>query len=118
MVRAAAAGVVDYKGADPTSRLWRIKHRLLISEFSRRQDQEFIEIAHRHWLALISHGNLTEESFEKVKATANETLTDIQNIVFPWLNDAEAETEAKPATIDGETQKLIERYKQITNAKE
>lgn len=118
MVRAAAAGVVDYKGADPTSRSWRIKHRLLLSEFSRRQDQEFIEVAHRHWLALLSHGNLTEESFEKVKATANETLADIQNIVFSWRAPEETENEAKPATIDGETQKLIERYKQVTSAKE
>ena len=118
MVRAAAAGVFDYKGADPASRSWRIKHRLLLGEFSRRQDQEFIEVAHRHWLALLSHGNLTAESFDKVKSTANETLADIQKLVFPWRSEVDAENEAKPATIDGETQKLIERYKQVTNAKE
>lgn len=118
MVRAAAAGVVDYKGADPTSRAWRIRHRLLLSEFNRRQEQGFIEIAHRHWLALLSHGNLTPESFDKVKATANDALTDIKNIVFSWLVNDATENEAKPATIDSETQKLIDRYKQVTNAKE
>lgn len=117
MVRAAAAGVVDYKGADPRSRSWRIKHRLLLEELSRQQDKEFIELAHRHWLALLAHGNLTEESFEKVKTTANETLTDAQQLIFPWLMK-ETETDDKPATIDGETQRLIERYREVTNAKE
>jgi hypothetical protein len=119
MVRAAASGVIDYAGADPTNRQWRLKHRLLLGEFSRRQDQQFIEVAHRHWLALLAHGSLTEESFSKVKETANETLADIQKIVFPWVQPAADENGAKPATIlKSDTAELIARYKEITGAKE
>jgi len=119
MVRAAAAGVINYAGADPTNRQWRLKHRLLLQEFSRQQDQQFIETAHRHWLALLAHGSLTEESFGQVKKTANETLDDIQKLVFPWVRPAAEENEPKPATIvNSSTAELIARYKEITSAKE
>ncbi len=115
MVRAAVSGAIDYTGADPRNRKWRIKHRLLISEVERREDYDLLTTAHRHWLAFLSHGNLTEESFKNVQDRANELLTDIKDAAFPWLKADTAEKTTENVTLDKSTQALIERYKQLQN---
>lgn len=118
MVRAAVSGAINYAGADPRDRHWRLKHRLLLDEVERREDYELLTIAHRHWLALLSHGNLTEESFKAVKKHANEVMGVIQKTTFPWLEAKKAEDGAQKDTIvDSETQSLIERYKQTMQNK-
>ena len=75
---------------------------------------------HRHWCAYLAHGGLTEDSFANVKQNAGETLTDLQNNVFPWnaapkteeTPDGESsETEAQNSKIDPETKKMIEKFK-------
>lgn len=121
MVRAAVSGAVDYSRADPTDIRWRIKHRLVLLEMQRRENQHVLEYTHRHWCAYLAHGGLTEESFGNVKKNAGETLIDLQNSVFPW-NAKPAEEEEKPAgesneteeqnsKIDPETKKMIEKFK-------
>lgn len=114
MVRAAASGIIDYTRADPRDRKWRIKHLLLLTELDRRQDNELITRLHTHWLALLSHGNLTEDSFKDAKKKAGELLLEIQRNVTPWsAPKKEAESADKTDTIfDDETSKLIERYKE------
>ena len=114
MVRAAVSGAVDYSRADPLDTSWRIKHRLLLAEMQRRESQHLLEYLHQHWCAYVAHGSLEAESFAKVKDQAADVLEDLQKIVFPW-NTAEKpkpdEKEQKNSKIDGETNKLIERYK-------
>jgi hypothetical protein len=115
MVRAAASGAINYAGADPYDRSWRLKHRLLLQEIHRREEHALLDCVHRHWCAYLSHGGLTEESFSQVKASATETLTSIEDAIFPWASpkdDAEAET--KNSTMDPETQALIDKYKRMT----
>lgn len=117
MVRAAVSGAIDYSQADPTDIRWRIKHRLLLLETQRQEDQRVMDYRHRHWCAYLSHGGLTEESFADVKQHAGETLTDLQNIVFPWhatekpQETKTEETEDQNSKIDPETEKLIARFK-------
>lgn len=120
MVRAAVSGAVDYSRADPTDTRWRIKHRLVLLEMQRRENQHVLEYTHRHWCAYLAHGGLTEDSFGNVKKNAGETLTDLQNNVFPWNAAPEAEetpdgesneTEAQNSKIDPETKKMIEKFK-------
>jgi hypothetical protein len=120
MVRAAVSGAVDYSRADPTDTRWRIKHRLVLLEMQRRENQHVLEYTHRHWCAYLAHGGLTEDSFGNVKKNAGETLTDLQNNVFPWnaeskdeeTSDGESnETEAQNSKIDPETKKMIEKFK-------
>lgn len=120
MVRAAVSGAVDYSRADPTDTRWRIKHRLVLLEMQRRENQHVLEYTHRHWCAYLAHGGLTEDSFANVKKNAGETLIDLQNSVFPWNADAKAEetpdgesneTEAQNSKIDPETKKMIEKFK-------
>lgn len=116
MVRAAVSGAINYAGADPRNRQWRLKHRILLEEVERREDYELLTIAHRHWLALLSHGNLTSESFKEVKKQANDVMGVIQQTVFPWLDAKKTEDgEQKDTIVDSETQALIERYKQLKN---
>jgi hypothetical protein len=117
MVRAAVSGAINYAGADPQNRQWRLKHRILLAEVERREDYELLTIAHKHWLALLSHGNLTEESFKEVKKQANEVMGEIQKTTFPWVAVKEAGKDAEKDTIvDSSTQALIDRYKQqLTN---
>jgi len=113
MVRAAVSGAVDYSRADPLDNRWRIKHRLLISEMQRRENQHMLEYLHQHWCAYVAHGGLEENSFKKVKGNASDLLDDLKNTVFPWNADVkkEAEPEEKKSKIDDETQALINRYK-------
>jgi hypothetical protein len=122
MVRAAVSGAIDYAGADPRNRQWRIKHRLLLSEVTRREDYELLTTAHRHWLALLSHGNLTEESFIDIKKRSNALLGDIQKTVFPWVTPVDpnaAETSAeepkKDTMLSKDLSDMLERYKELNN---
>ena len=113
MVRAAVSGAINYTGADPRNRQWRIRHRLLLSEVERREDYELLTTAHRHWLAFFSHGNLTEDSFKDVQSKSNELLTDIKNATFPWLKSETPEEKPKNVTLDNDVQELINRYRQM-----
>lgn len=109
MVRAAASGVISYAGADPTERNWRIKHRLLLREVHRQEEQKLLESVHRHWCAYTSHGSLNEESFTNVKTEIANSLISLQNVIFPW--DKQVKKEVKNSTIDPETQRLIDAYR-------
>jgi len=109
MVRAATTGAINYAGADPTEKNWRIRHRLMLREVCRREEQNLLEHVHRHWCAFTSHGNLNEDSFGRVKTEVANVLTDLQNAIFPW--NAAAKTEVKNSTIDATTQSLIDAYR-------
>ena len=117
MVRAAVSGAVDYSRADPTDNKWRIKHRLLLTEIQRREDQHMLEHMHRHWCAYLSHGALTEESFLNVKKEAGDTLKELQGLIFPWNVKEKSEEEKKiekqdeNSKIDAESRKMIEKFK-------
>jgi hypothetical protein len=116
MVRAAVAGAVDYSRADPSDIQWRIKHRLLLGEVERHEEQKMLDSLHRHWCAYLAHGGLTEDSFIGVKKSAGDTLTALQRTIFPWQAENSEETstqttEAENSKLDGETQQLIERFK-------
>lgn len=124
MVRAAVSGAIDYAGADPRNRQWRIKHRLLIAEVARREDYELLATSHRHWLALLSHGNLTDDSFADIKKRSNELLGDIQKTVFPWIVADAAKTSEKSGDepkkdtmLSKDLSDMLERYKALNNEK-
>lgn len=117
MVRAAVSGAIDYSRADPTDNKWRIKHRLLLLEIQRREDQHMLEHMHRHWCAYLAHGALTEESFHNVKKEAGDTLQDLQGLIFPWnvtqktAEEKEIEKQDENSKIDAESRKMIEKFK-------
>lgn len=117
MVRAAVSGAIDYSRADPTDNRWRIKHRLLLTEIQRQEDEKILAHNHTHWCAYLGHGNLTEDSFENVRENAKTALQTIYEVVFPWIADKkpdekqEAENSTKNSKIDKNTQALIERFK-------
>ena len=115
MVRAAVSGAINYTGADPQNRQWRIRHRLLLKEVERREDYDLLTAAHKHWLAFLSHGNLTEDSFKNVQEKSNALMTDIKDTVFPWLKTDQTEESAKNVTLDTSVQALIDRYKKMQN---
>ena len=124
MVRAAVSGAIDYSRADPTNNRWRIKHRLLLTEIQRLEDEKILAQNHTHWCAYLGHGNLTEESFESVRENARTALQTLHEVVFPWIETKkpdekqEAETNKKKSKIDKSTQALIERFKIWRAAKE
>lgn len=113
MVRAAVSGAVDYSRADPTDNRWRLKHRLLLAEIQRQEAQRTLAYRHQHLCAYLGHGNLTEESFKEMKKAAGNTLDDLEKTVFPWRESKAADSKPQKSKIDAETQRLIERYKQI-----
>jgi hypothetical protein len=85
----------------------------------RREDYELLTVAHKHWLALLSHGNLTEDSFKDAKKHANDLLQLIQKLVYPWLVADKTDTAAanqavqEDTILDSSAQELIKRYKEL-----
>ena len=116
MVRAAVSGAVDYSLADPTDPTWRLRHRLLITEVQRKEEQGLADYLHRHYCAYLAHGSLNADSFQRIKAATATALTDLQAVVFPWAAQDKPTAEEiakKEATIDPATQRLIDAYKAL-----
>ena len=111
MVRAAVSGAIDYSQADPTNLHWRLRQKFVLEEIQRREDLRLLEAVQQQWLAYISHGSLTEESFANVKRAANSVLDDLKSAIFPWIERPKPEDQK--ATIDDGTQKLIDQYKEM-----
>lgn len=119
MVRAAVSGAINYSRADPTDNRWRIRHRLLLLELQRREDQQMLEHMHRHWCAYLGHGGLTIDSFENIKKSASKVLNDLHGNTFPWIEkpketpppEQRKENEPEESKIDDESKKMIERFK-------
>lgn len=119
MVRAAVSGAIDYSRADPQDIRWRIKHRLVLHEMQRQENQRVLAHTHKHWCAYLAHGGLTEESFTNVKQQAGEILVDLQNIIFPWAaknenkepDNVNNEIKTENSKIDPESAKMIEKFK-------
>ncbi len=110
MVRAAVSGAIDYSRADPTNINWRLRQKLVLFEIQRQEDLRLHEAIHRQWLAYISHGGLTEESFTAVKKRANAALDILQRAVFPWIKQTDSDPENDTIT---ENEKLIAKYKEV-----
>lgn len=110
MVRAAAAGLIDYTRADPKDINWKLRHRMLIHEIQRLEEGRMLDAVHRHWLTYALKTNLTEESAALVKEHASDTLKAISDVIFPWR--AKDKDEGQKDTINVEEQDIIARYKQ------
>ena len=119
MVRAAAAGAFNYSGADPLNKNWRIKHRLVLAEVHRQEEHRLLEHVHQHWCAYLAHGSLEPDSFKNVKESTSKSLTHLQDVIFPWDKKPEVNTgpPAQKSTMDSETQRLVDRYKELTGQK-
>lgn len=74
-----------------------------------QDDKDLLRSVHQHWLGYIAHGNLTTDSFEKVKNFATDTLKDIKTATYPWV--ATEEPKPQNATITSVEEGMIERYK-------
>lgn len=109
MVRAATTGAIDYSRADPTSKQWRIHQHLILAEIRRQDDVRLLEDVHKHWLAYLAHGNLSEDSFKDVKTQAGNLITEIRRGILPWVK--EDKSEVKNDTIDEKNKALMERYR-------
>lgn len=111
MLRAAASGSFDYRGADPYDKQWRIRHTLAIRETDRALGAEVLKIAHDHWLAYVTHSRLEEDSWKKSKQHAYETMQSLKAAILPWQK-TEKNT-AKKDTIEAKYGDLIAKYKKM-----
>ena len=111
MVRASVSGAIDYATADPNNKAWQIKHRLVLNEIARREDEKIISAVQQYWLAYVSHSSLEPDSWQKVKDHAADALKSLQNIILPWLEGAEPAE--KKDTIEGKYGGLIKQYREM-----
>lgn len=121
MVRAAVSGAIDYSRADPTDINWRLRQKLVLQEIQRREEVLLLEAVHRQWLSYVSHGSLTEQSFDEVKTSANAALDRLQERIFPWIEtaqDSDKTDNQNDTILDAETQKLVDNYKAWQAARE
>lgn len=114
MVRAAASGIINYEDADPRNTAWNIKHKLMITELIRQSRQEVLTRYHSHVCAYLSHSNLTEDSFTKLKENASEAYRQLRENMYPWLDkEKSVKNDDSNSKIDDSTQGLINRYKEV-----
>lgn len=116
MLRASAVGSFDYRGADPYDKQWRIKHSLAIRETDRALTADILKIAHKHWLAYVTHSRLDEDSWKKAKNQAYDTMQSLQQAILPWQK-AEQNTPKKD-TIESKYGDLINKYKKLKARKQ
>jgi hypothetical protein len=84
MLRAATLGIIDFAQFDPWDNWWWKRFRLILDEVGRKNNQEALNAQHQHWLALVAHSRLTEESWDSAKQSAGEALNGLLRGYFPW----------------------------------
>lgn len=100
--RAFLRKVIDAATCEINSDEWWRRTMPLVSAMGEFDDLELLRAAHNHQCALISHGNLKEESFKDVQRRAKDTFQDMINILRPWERQDQKETNSD----------LIEAFKQ------
>lgn len=83
MVRAAAAGVLDFRQADPFDNWWQRKLHWILEELDNQDYRKVLEIQHRHHITLMGN-NLDDEGWDKAYSQARSTLSKILQYTFPW----------------------------------
>lgn len=111
MVRAAVMNAIDYTRADPYSKKWQIKHNIILREVARQTNVQLLEALHEHWQAYVSHSRLDDDSWSRAKEQAANTLSQLQEELFPWIE--KAENQPKTDTIENKYGDLIRRYRQL-----
>jgi hypothetical protein len=86
MIQAATAGVVDFGKADPRDPRWWLGLRLILD----RLEQENIRECHRLYYdqvtAVLGRDWLTKESYDRLFDAADNKITAITRIRFPWAD--------------------------------
>lgn len=83
-MRACRQGVIDFSEARLLDVKWWRRANLLIDGMAKEDDLEILRSAMGFHLALVSNGNLSDESWDKAKTAAAEAFNDIVNTVHPW----------------------------------
>lgn len=87
MVRASTSGMIDFRRFDPWDSWWWKNLRWIINELEAQQTRDICRVQHTHWITMASHGNLTDESFDKAKTNAGTAFNKLLKATFPWLAD-------------------------------
>ncbi len=87
MVRAATAGMIDFRRFDPWDSWWWKNLRWVLNELELTQTLDVCRVQHNHWITLAAHGNLTEESFGSAKTNAGTAFNKYLKAMYPWLAD-------------------------------
>lgn len=88
MVRAAVSGAINFAEADPFDTWWWIKTNLVLEEVSRQDQIVWLSANHRHWCAMMAHGNLKDNGFTKAQSESNELTDKIAEALYPWREKA------------------------------
>lgn len=84
MVRAAVSGALNFDRADPFDTWWWIKTNLVLEEVSRQDRVVWLSANHRHWCAMMAHGNLKDDGFAKSQTESSALLDKVADSLFPW----------------------------------
>ncbi len=85
MCQAAAEGAVDFSRADPRNPHWWMKLRIVLDQVEARNLIEVTKLNHATTAALLSRGDLTEDSINKLRDNAERLVTRVKKERFPWV---------------------------------
>lgn len=98
MVRASAAGAIDFARADLEDNWWWRTLQWTLTEFHRKEKRELLAIQHNHWITAFTNTRLEQPARETSLKNAQEALDDLFHEYYPWL--AHEKTTAADATVD------------------
>ncbi len=84
MVQAAADGRIDFEAADFRDRRWWIRTRWQLDRMEDENVLKVVNLQHEQNLAVLS-GGAVEQTFEHHWKSANENVTSVYELYFPWL---------------------------------
>ena len=107
-MQAASRGVVDFSKARPYDPLWRRHLRLLLDGLENQIKLEYVDLLHRHYAAILTISNPSEETFANAKERMGELSFEYYNLLYP--DRAQSKEEAEKQQVRGNIDRWQQRF--------
>jgi hypothetical protein len=95
MVKAAAAGVVDFKEFNPHSITSWTRLKIVLNQIDRESHLRVLDMQHRQQLSMLSHPDMTKDSLDNSWKIASELIDDTTDVLFPWRSKDDDDSQQK-----------------------
>ena len=107
MLRAEAAGLIDFSRFDPRDSWWWRKLSWAVDELETQQFMDVARMRHNHWVTILTKPNLSQDSVESAKVEADTSLRRFLQGAYPWMAE-----ELEKQTSGTSQEELVTRYQE------
>lgn len=99
MVQASASKAIDFSAAETRDRRWWLKLSWILDRLEETNIVELLKLQHAQNIALLDY-KTSQEALDKHWKTANQLITEINTLNFPWYDTKVAKQNNYDAFID------------------